>query len=51
MAVFEYTGIAASSGKQVTGVRDAENAKAVRAALRKDGILLTTATEEQEEDL
>ncbi|HLM72155.1 MAG TPA: type II secretion system F family protein, partial [Polyangiaceae bacterium] len=47
MAVFEYTGIAVGSGKQVKGVRDAENAKALRAALRKDGVLLTTATEEQ----
>ena len=47
MAVFEYTGIAASSGKQVKGVRDAENQKALRAALRKDGVLLTAATEEQ----
>ena len=47
MAVFEYTGIAVGSGKQVKGVRDAENAKALRAALRKDGVLLTTATEER----
>lgn len=47
MAVFEYTGIAVGSGKQVKGVRDAENAKALRAALRKDGVLLTTATEEK----
>lgn len=47
MAVFEYTGIAVSSGKQVKGVRDAENQKALRAALRKDGVLLTAATEEQ----
>ncbi len=46
MAVFEYTGIAAATGKQVKGVRDAENQKALRAALRKDGILLTQATEE-----
>jgi general secretion pathway protein F len=47
LAVFEYTGIAVGSGKQVKGVRDAENAKALRAALRKDGVLLTTATEER----
>jgi general secretion pathway protein F len=47
LAVFEYTGIAAGSGKQVKGVRDAENAKALRTALRKDGVLLTTATEEK----
>lgn len=46
MAVFEYTGIAVATGKQVKGLRDAENQKTLRAALRKDGILLTTATEE-----
>lgn len=45
MAVFEYRGILAGTGKPVKGVRDAENAKALRAALRKDGILLTVATE------
>lgn len=47
MAVFEYKGILVASGKPVKGVRDAENAKALRAALRKDGIMLTAATEEQ----
>ncbi|NUQ76510.1 MAG: type II secretion system inner membrane protein GspF [Polyangiaceae bacterium] len=47
MAVFEYTGIAVGTGKPVKGVRDAENAKALRSALRKDGVLLTTATEEK----
>jgi general secretion pathway protein F len=45
MAVFEYRGIAAATGKAVKGVRDAENAKVLRGALRKDGILLTSATE------
>lgn len=48
MAVFEYRGILVSTGKPVKGVRDAENAKALRVALRKDGILLTTASEEKE---
>lgn len=47
MAVFEYRGILIGTGKPVKGVRDAENAKVLRAALRKDGILLTTATEEK----
>ena len=47
MAVFEYRGILIGSGKPVKGVRDSENAKALRAVLRKDGILLTTATEEK----
>jgi general secretion pathway protein F len=46
VAVFEYRGILVSTGKQIKGVRDAENAKTLRTVLRKDGILLTTATEE-----
>jgi general secretion pathway protein F len=46
MAVFEYRGIVSASGKAVHGVRDAENVKALRSQLRKDGILLTTAAEE-----
>jgi general secretion pathway protein F len=46
MAVFEFRGVTVASGKPVRGVRDAENAKALRALLRKDGILLTLATEE-----
>lgn len=45
MAVYEYRGILVSSGKQVKGVRDAENAKTLRAVLRRDGIMLTNATE------
>jgi general secretion pathway protein F len=48
MAVFEYRGIQIDSGKAVKGYRDAENAKALRALLRRDGILLTLATEEGE---
>jgi general secretion pathway protein F len=47
VAIFEYRGILASTGKPVKGVRDAENAKALRMVLRKDGILLTTAAEEK----
>src|SRR5215207_8401602 len=47
MAVFEYRGILIGSGKPVKGVRDAENAKSLRGVLRKDGILLTVATEEK----
>jgi general secretion pathway protein F len=46
MAVFEYRGIFIGTGKPAKGVRDAENAKTLRAILRKDGILLTNATEE-----
>ncbi len=45
MAVFEYRGILVGTGKPVKGIRDAENAKALRSALRKDGVLLTVATE------
>ncbi|MFO0759916.1 MAG: type II secretion system inner membrane protein GspF [Byssovorax sp.] len=45
MAVFEYRGILVATGKPVKGVRDAENAKVLRAVLRKDGVLLTVATE------
>jgi len=45
VAVFEYRGILVGTGKPVKGVRDAENAKALRTALRKDGVLLTVATE------
>src|SRR3954468_420233 len=45
MAVFEYRGILVATGKPVKGVRDAENQKVLRGALRKDGILLTVATE------
>lgn len=49
MAVFEYRGIQVSTGKPVKGYRDAENARALRAQLRKDGILLTAASEENEQ--
>src|ERR1700682_1133568 len=47
MAVFEYRGILAASGKQVHGVRDADNAKVLRASLKREGVLLTGAREEQ----
>ena len=49
MAVFEYRGIQVASGKPVKGYRDAENPKALRAALRRDGVLLTAASEENEQ--
>jgi type II secretion system protein F len=47
MAVYEYRGILVGTGKTVHGLRDSENVKTLRAQLRKDGVLLTTATEEQ----
>jgi general secretion pathway protein F len=49
VAVFEYRGIQIASGKPVKGYRDAENAKALRSALRRDGVLLTAASEENEQ--
>ena len=48
MAVYEFKGIQIDSGKAVKGYRDADNAKALRAILRRDGIMLTLATEESE---
>jgi general secretion pathway protein F len=48
MAVFEYRGIQITSGKPVKGYRDADNAKSLRAVLRRDGVLLTEANEEAE---
>jgi general secretion pathway protein F len=45
MAVFEYRGLLVASGKQTKGVRDAENAKALRAALKREGVMLTDAQE------
>jgi general secretion pathway protein F len=47
MAVFEYRGILAASGKQVSGVRDADNAKSLRSVLKREGVLLTGAQETQ----
>ena len=44
MAVFEFRGVEVASGKSVKGFRDAENPKALRIVLRRDGILLTQAT-------
>jgi general secretion pathway protein F len=46
MAVFEYRGILSATGKSVRGVRDADNARVLRAALKREGILLTSAHED-----
>jgi general secretion pathway protein F len=46
VAVFEFRGVEAASGKSVKGFRDAENPKGLRAMLRREGVLLTHATEE-----
>lgn len=48
MAVWEYRGILIGTGGAVKGVRDAESPKALRALLRRDGVLLTEATEEKQ---
>jgi general secretion pathway protein F len=45
MAVFEYRGIAVATGKQTKGVRDADNPKALRAQLKREGVLITEAVE------
>lgn len=46
MAVFEYTGVVIATGKATKGVRDADNPKALRGVLRRDGIMLTAAHED-----
>jgi len=46
MAVYEFRGIQVTTGKPVKGFRDADNAKSLRGLLRKEGVLLTLATEE-----
>ncbi|HWV38970.1 MAG TPA: type II secretion system inner membrane protein GspF [Vulgatibacter sp.] len=46
MPVFEFKGYN-DAGKAVTGIRDAENAKVLRAVLRRDGIFLTEVTAER----
>lgn len=48
MAGFEYRGIEVASGKTVKGYRDADSPKALRALLRREGVLLTLATPESE---
>jgi general secretion pathway protein F len=47
VAIFAYRGVDAA-GKKVSGVRDAENAKALRLVLRKDGVLVTEVLEESQ---
>ena len=48
MAVFEFRGIQIDTGKPTKGFRDADNPKALRALLRREGILLSSASEESE---
>ncbi len=51
MAVYEYHGVLITSGKPTKGVRDAENPKALRTALRRDGVLLTSAAEDRAKEV
>ncbi len=51
MAVFEYTGVQGGNGKNVKGYRDAENVRALRVNLRKEGVLLTSAKEGSEDKI
>ncbi len=44
MPVYAWKGLA-STGKQLTGVKDADNVRALKANLRRDGIFLTSANE------
>jgi type II secretion system protein F len=48
MPGFEYKGLEVASGKTVKGYRDADSPKALRALLRREGVLLTLATPEDE---
>jgi general secretion pathway protein F len=48
MPGFEYKGLEVASGKAVKGYRDADSPKALRALLRREGVLLTLATPENE---
>ena len=45
MAVYEWRGIN-PSGRNVKGVRDADNPKALRTLLRREGVMVTDVTEE-----
>ena len=45
MAVFQWQGIDAS-GKDVKGIRDADNPRLLRVVLRREGILATAIEEE-----
>jgi general secretion pathway protein F len=48
VAVFEFRGVEVATGKAVKGFRDAENPKVLRMLLRRDGVMLTQATEESQ---
>ncbi|HEX2730817.1 MAG TPA: type II secretion system inner membrane protein GspF [Polyangiaceae bacterium] len=50
MAVFAFKGVESQTGKAVKGFRDADNPKALRAVLRREGVLLTHAQKEDKRE-
>ncbi len=44
MAVYAFKGVDAQTGKAIKGYRDADSAKALRGLLRREGVLLTSAS-------
>ncbi len=49
MPVFEYKGLS-EAGKSVTGIREADSPKGLRALLRKEGIFLSEVTGEKQKE-
>lgn len=45
MPIYEYQGISRTTGKNVKGLQDAEGEKGLRAALKREGILVTAIRE------
>jgi general secretion pathway protein F len=50
MPIFEYQGFS-KSGKNIKGIIDAENQKAARAKLKKDGIYITDIRDKKKQRL
>ena len=48
MPIYVYQGIRRSDGKAVKGLKDAEGEKNLRAALKREGILITSVEEKGE---
>lgn len=45
MPIFEFKGVRRSDGKTVKGLQDADNEKSLRAALKRDGVVVTELRE------
>ncbi len=45
MPIYEYKGIRKTNGREVKGLKDSDSEKSLRAALKRDGILLTDIRE------